>query len=346
LIKAIQILLYEASAPIRWRVEREILGREKPETVTVKELQEHPRVQKNLGLLTGDCRFNYLHSSFDYAFENVCGELHDLGVRKGFPGLDKKLSPYFKQLEQIKKGEGPFGGFFASLISGSATLLGYADHPGVRENVIDRLDALVNFSKKFDPAAFYVPDPADMPRVWKGKNQMVNPELYDTRSGIALPMIHDLNSWTGITDTAAKRRAEKLVELILSPDYQERIKPGFGTIKSAPRRYYAMGWSVHVPGWTCNPEARDMVLFFRLLESFARFKKGRESRWFRRSIAWLDSFTGKDGLCWIPKDALTGTSPSYWVAGGRIGLETKPRTYRKRVLEATFRLLLIKKIAG
>ena len=342
----IEILLAEASAPIRWRVERELLGRKKPETVTKQELSVWPQVVKNLDLLTGDCRFNWLHSSFDYAFENICGELHDLGIRREIVPLDKRLKPYFKQLEMIKKSDGTFGGFIASLISGSSTLLGYGNQSFVREHVEERLDNLVVFSKKFDPATFYVSDPTDMPGVWKGKNQMVNPELYDTRRGIAAPMIHDLNSWIGLTDVSSKRKAEKMVALILSSDYQERIKPGFGTIKAAPRRYYAMGWSVHVPGWKLNPRYEQMAVLMRYMEVFARFKSARTHPWFKRCAAWLDSFTGDDGLCWIPRESLKGSSPSYWVAGGRIALESKPRTYRKRVLEATFRLELIKKFGS
>ena len=72
---AIDILLTEASAPIRWRLEREILGRDRPKTVRKSDLMGWSPVRKNLELLTGDCRFNWLHSSMDMAFENICGEL-------------------------------------------------------------------------------------------------------------------------------------------------------------------------------------------------------------------------------------------------------------------------------
>ena len=343
--KAIGFLLDEASDPIRWRVEREILGRDKPETVQEMDLVRWPQVQKNLGLLTGDVRFNWLHSSMDKALENICGELHDLGIRKGFPALDAKLRPYFDHLDSLSPWGPPFGAFLASLISASATLLGYSDQQLVRRHVSDRLSFLENFKEEFDPESFYVPDPPDMPKTWRGKNQMVNPNCYNPDLGILLPLIHDLISWVEIRDKTVRQKAEQLAGFILSTEYQERIKPGFGTVKAAPRRYYAMGWSVHVPGWKGALSPKDIARLMRLLEIFAHFKAGCASQWFRRSLAWLQRFVEKDGLCWIPKEAFKGGTPSYWVAGGRIALESKPRTYRKRVLEATFRLLLIRKLA-
>ena len=100
-----------------------------------------------------------------------------------------------------------------------------------------------------------------------------------------------------------------------------------------------------MPGWKGALSPKDIARLMRLLEIFAHFKAGCASQWFRRSLAWLQRFVEKDGLCWIPKEAFKGGTPSYWVAGGRIALESKPRTYRKRVLEATFRLLLIRKLA-
>ena len=45
---AIDILLTEASAPIRWRLEREILGRDRPKTVRKSDLMGWSPVRKNL----------------------------------------------------------------------------------------------------------------------------------------------------------------------------------------------------------------------------------------------------------------------------------------------------------
>ncbi|MBD3286918.1 hypothetical protein GF359_09760 [candidate division WOR-3 bacterium] len=344
--KAIEILLSEASVPIRWRVEREILGRDKPETVTRSELAQWPQVIKNLNLLAGDCRFNFLHSSFDYALENICGELHDLGVRMGDGDLDHRIILYLDKLERIKKSDMPFAGFNASIITAAATLVGFEDHPEVQKQVMDRLNFIYEFVEKFDPEVFYIPDPSDMSKIWKGKNEMVNFDIYDSNRGLSLPTIHDLYAWTGITDSVLRQKADKLVSFILSPEYQERIKPGFGTVKVNSGRYRGMGWSVHVPDWNGEPDVMNLSTVFRFMEALIRFKSVKSHPWIKRTLAWLDSFTGEDGLCWIPKDSLKGSSPSYWVTGGRISLEPKPRTYRKRVLEATFRLHLIKRLGS
>ena len=91
-----------------------------------------------------------------------------------------------------------------------------------------------------------------------------------------VPLIHDLISWEGITEKIVKRKVEEVLAFVLSSDYQEHIKPGFGTVKSAPRRYYAMGWSVHVPG---GIGCRDMALSVRLVEFLAPFRSGYGSEW-------------------------------------------------------------------
>ena len=174
---------------------------------------------------------------------------------------------------------------------------------------------------------------------------MVNPCYYDPHRGLHLALIYDLISWTGITDKTVKRKAENLVEFILSRDYQEHVKPGFGTVKAAPHRYYAMGWSIHVPGWKSPQNHERVAQLMRLMTFFAHFRTACTSQWFKRSLVWLEGFVKDDGVCWIPKEALRGGALSYWVAGGRIELEPKPRIYRKRVLEATFRLLVIRKHA-
>ena len=52
---------------------------------------------------------------------------HDLGIRRGSPALDKRLHPYLDHLASFMPGRSPFGGFLTSLLSASATLLGYGE---------------------------------------------------------------------------------------------------------------------------------------------------------------------------------------------------------------------------
>lgn len=350
--KEISILLSEASVPIRWRVEREILGRAKPETVSLKELLDYPRVRENLEYLTGKVDFNSLHGSFNHIFENVCGRLHDLGIRQGVKELDERIKPYLERLEYLinstDHGENLYTGFLgkefqASIIAGSVSLIGYHQHPVVRKHVTARLKRLVEFRPDFDPGTLYSPDPRGYPKVWRDKFPFLNPRNYTGRR-FHLPWIHDLDTW-GSLPPKLHDMADEVLAWILTDSYQS-LPDGYGVVATAPRRYYAMGWSVTLPGWTRerNFRPRHMGMLFQYMEALASFKSTVNHPWFKKALAWLEGFVDSDGLCRIPKDSLKETG--YWVGGGLPAIEPKPRTYRKRVLEATFRLLLVKKIRG
>lgn len=350
--KAIDVILSEASPPIRWRVEREILGRKKPETVTSDELLAYPRVRENLAYLTGKADFDSLHGSFEHIFENVCGRLHDLGIRQGMGDLDQRIKPYLGRLEHLvestEHGDNLYTGFLgkefqASIIAGSVSLVGYHDHPVVRKHVEARLKRLAEFKPQFDTRTLYSPDPPGYPKVWREKFPFLNPEHY-TGKRFHLPWIHDLDCW-GNLPSRLHAMADEVAAWMLTDDYQS-LPYGYGVVTTAPRRYYAMGWSVTLPGWTrerdFNPRYAGMM--FQYMEALAPFKSASTHPWFRKAMAWLEGFVDADGLCQIPKESLKETG--YWVGGGLPAIELALRTYRKRVLEATFRLLVIKSIAG
>lgn len=347
--KAIDYLLSEASVPIRWRVEQEILGR-KPRTVSEKELLGYPRVKQNLDYLTGKVDFNSLHGSFNHIFENVCGRLHDLGVRRGIKKLDKRIASYLDFLKQLveSSNQGEYlhtslvgKEFIASIIAGSVSLIGYHDHPVVRTHVTARLKRLSEFRPQFDPNDLYLPDPPGYPKVWRRSFPFLNPEHY-TGKRFHLPWIHDVDSW-GNLEPKLHQMADEVVSWILTDEYQA-LPDGYGVILVSPCRYYAMGWSMKLPGWKRDFNPKYMGMLFQYLEALAGFESSRRHPWFQKALDWLEGFVDADGLCQIPKAGLKETG--YWVGGGLPAIEPKPRIYRKRVLEATFRLLLIRKIAG
>lgn len=347
---AIDILLAEACAPIRRRVEREILMR-KPRTVSLDELLAYPRVRQNLEYLTGKVDFDSLHGSFAHIFENVCGRLHDLGVRRGVKELDKRIAPYLYHLESLvensRDGDRLYTSlvgkeFQASIIAGSVSILGYHEHPAVKKHVTARLKRLSEFRPRFDPKTLYAPDPPAYPKVWKNKFPFLNPEHY-TGKRFHLPWIHDADSWGSRLPHDLHAMADEVVAWILTDEYQA-LPDGYGVITTAPRRYYAMGWSIKLPGWTRERDfrPRHAGMLFQYMEALAPFESASAHPWFKRALAWLEGFVDADGLCLIPAESLAETG--YWVGGGLAAIELAPRTYRKRVLEATFRLLLIKRL--
>ncbi|MBD3286919.1 hypothetical protein GF359_09765 [candidate division WOR-3 bacterium] len=345
---AINILLNEACVPIRWRVEREILGKTRPETVTVKELLEYPRVQENFDYLTGKADFDSIHSSFKYIFENVCGSLHDLGIRQGMDNLDQRIKPYLDRLDYLVNstdhGENLYTGFLgkefqASIIAGSVSLIGYHKHPVVRKHVKARLARLAEFKPHFDLKTIYSPDPKGYPKLWRDKFPFLNPEHYASKR-FHLPWIHDLDCW-GSLPLRLHTMADEVATWIMTDDYQS-LPDGYGVIATAPRRYYAMGWSIKLPGWTRDFNPRYAGMMFQYMEALAPFKSAANHPWFRKALDWFEGFVDDDGLFQLPKESLKETG--YWVGGGLPAIELKPRTYRKRVLEATFRLLTLKRI--
>jgi len=347
--RAVERLLAEASAPIRWRVEREILGRTRPTTVSEKELLDYPRVRENLEYLTGKVDFNSIHGSFNHIFENVCGRLHDLGVRRGVKELDKRIKPYLEFLESLvnSRDDGEYlhtslvgKEFVASIVAGSLSLIGYHAHPVVRKHVGARLERLCEFKPTFDPKTLHLPDPPGYPKVWRGSFPYINPEFYDDKR-FPLPWIHDVDSWVKLSPRL-HRMADQVVAWILTDEYQT-LPDGYGVIRVRPRRYYAMGWSMKLPGLSREFTPRYTGMLFQYMEALAPFESARRHPWFQRAIGWLEGFVDADGLCRIPKEALKETG--YWVGGGLPAIELKPRTCWKRVLEATFRLLLLKKLA-
>lgn len=344
--RAIEVLLSEACAPIRWRVEKEILGR-KPETVSKEELLDYSRIKESIGYLTGRMDFNSIHGSTERTFENACGSLYDMGVRSGVKELNGRIKPYLDFLQALAGNASDdhylhtslLGReFAASLIAGSVSALGYKEHPTVRKHVVARLTRLQEFGPRFDPATLYLPDPAGYPKVWRGKTPFLNPEHY-TGKRFHLPWVWDVNSWGNLPEVLL-RKAGEVVGWIMTDEYQS-LRKGYGVVATTPRRYYAMGWSMKLPGWNGGFDSECLGSLLRYMEMLAPLEAATTHPWFKKALAWLEGFVDKDGLCLIPRESLM--EKGNWILGGLGAVELSPRTYRKRVLEATFRLTLIRK---
>jgi len=354
-MKAIDILLDAASVPIRWRIEREIMGREKTETVTLDELTEYPVAREHLDYLTGNTDLKSLSGMEDSVFENACGKLCDLGLRKGIPELDRRIEPYLKFLGELIENRDsdeyrntvPVArDYIATLVASSLNVLGYHDTRFVRKHLSGRFRKLAGFVEKFNPETFHASEKIVDPQVyWGAKVKILSPQwLAD--SSFPLPTMYDAFTWPSFSGSKSFQVINDIIRLCLSEEYQG-LPPAYNMIIPSKRKHMLTVPLIKLPGYKngkIHPRQVDRLL--RILSRLAPFPSAKSDPWFKKSLEWLEGLVDKDGLCRIPKDALKHDVCGGWILGMRPSLEPKPRTYEKRVLEATFRFFLIKEVVG
>ena len=302
-----------------------------------------------------------LHSSKPTAFENAMGRLYELGLRKGHKPLDDRVKPFLDKLEELalSKGKDPDQSWFhLSLMAGYLAMTGYSSHHEVEYIIKKRLDTVHEFTLNGDLSNAYI-DPetvGTIPSNFRNR-PILNPNLWGTRDryekGSLLPSIHDihgfLHSEPVFTDKETQMKVEKVVEFILSPEYQS-LEPGYGVIyEPETRKFFGAGWSIHLKDYfDTHPRAERMKKNIGVdsanllrLSLFSRSQTGRGHRWFREQIAKLEEYR-TNGLYQIPRSLLEDRKTGYWVAGRSLGLEENRRTSRAITAESTFRLLEIR----
>jgi hypothetical protein len=338
-------VLANAGPILRYRTTTEILGEKGYKVENLRdELLSCDLVLKWLSNLRPRFDRN-MHGSASDSYANAMGKLYDFGLRRGVGELDARVQPYLELIEGKRKLKDSeyMGNFYFVMVAGFLAMVGYSDHEGVIEVLTDRLDRVYDYVRHGDLSDFYV-----SPEGFKGipkafRNQkLVNPKYYDER-GLALPTIYDLlgflHSENLMNDSTEREKVEDIVKLILSEEYQT-LPEGYGYVWKPPKKYYAMGWSIHVPlfmdkemGW------RD---FSRLLLYLGILKKADTARnhpWYNKSMKYLSGFIDQKGVPLLPSKALPEKKVGYWVGGMRMGLEPGRRTRVVVKRESAFRLL-------
>ncbi|MHA2213344.1 MAG: hypothetical protein ACW992_09300, partial [Candidatus Thorarchaeota archaeon] len=126
--------------------------------------------------------------------------------------------------------------------------------------------------------------------------------------------------------------------------YQE-LRPGYGYLKYG-NSTYAIGWSVHVPGFSSSPNENEMSRLLLSLEMLAPFKTARESDWFQSSMNVLEDQITDEGHYRFPRRWLPERQSGYWVGAHYMALEDVRRKQIAIDCESSFRLLKIKQLAG
>jgi len=334
-----------AGPVIKYRTSMELLHEENERKPPEKELLCSGLVRFWLDNLKPSFGRNALHGAKTENYENVMGKLFEFGLRKGNPALDSRTAPFREWLEQQigLSNEGYFPVFYRTLVAAFLVLTGYADDGAVKDWVLRRLETIYAFAKEGNLKKVYVPQNSSFPRAFRN-TPLLNPELYPNDE-LKLPWIHDMNAFLYapfiLGDAKLRAKVETIVKFILNPEYQ-KLRSGYGVVRHQSGRYYAMGWSVHLPAYfEPDVSARDFGRWLLLLKLLGRSKAAEEHISYKRSIEMLNQFKNQDGLISFPRESLPEKRSGCWVLRHRMGLEENRRARKAIICESTFRFLEI-----
>jgi len=340
--------LNNAGSVIRFRTTTEFLHEKNEAKFAEKKLLSSHLVRYWLGNLKPDFGRNALHGAKTETYENVMGKLYEFGLKKGMPILDHKTEPFRQWLRQqisIPK-EGYLPVFYRTLVAAFLAMTGYGDDEPVKAWVLRRLETIYPFAKKGNLKEVYVPQDTfpGFPKAFR-KSPLINPKIYPDEE-MKLPWIHDLNAFLHLPsimeDATLRTKVETIIKFILSSEYQ-KLPVGYGVVRHKSGRYYAMGWSVHLPGYSgFEVLGREFGRLLLLLDLFGRSNAAKNHVWYRQSMETLTHFKNEEGLISFPREFLPEKRIGVWVLGMRMGLEENRRIRKSIVCESTFRFLKIK----
>ncbi len=337
--EAMEWLLANSDPVIRFQIVVDILQEQDVGRVSsvLADLLSSPLVVKWIDRLTQGFQMKQLHSSNPVAFENTMGKLGELGLRAGLQPFDSKTLPFRAWLtDTAKEGiEHPFRVFLWTLVASFLSFTGYSNTDPVHNVLTERLEATYSFARNPDLAQVFVGK--------KGNDGIVNPRLYPDQQ-LALPWIHDIRGFASseliLTDSSLRDKVEAVVSMVLTSDYQE-LPHDYGFMKYR-NRVYKIGWSVHLPGFFSDPSESSMPKLLLTLSMMAPFKSARKSKWFRRMMDILETYSTEHGTYLFPKTWLPEKREGYWVNGAYMALEETRRKPSAIECESTFRMVRIK----
>lgn len=341
-------LMNNAGPVIKYRTATELLNEENSSKSLEKDLLSSSLVKFWLGNLKPDFGRNDLHGAKTETYENVMGKLFEFGIKKGNSILDRKTKPFrlWLQQETGRPNEGYFPVFYRTLVAAFLAMTGYSDDEAVRAWILKRLETIYPFAKKSSLEEVYVPHDSfsGFPKVY-GNVPLINPEIYPDDE-MKLPWIHDVNAFLHspcvMEDATLRSKVETIIRFVLTLDYQ-KLPVGYGVIRHKSGRYYRMGWSVHLPGYSeSKVSGREFGRLLLLLDLLGRSNAARKHVWYRRSVETLTRFKSEECLVSFPREFLPEKRSGVWVLGMRMGLEENRRTQKNIVCESTFRFLKIK----
>ena len=345
-------LLRNSGPCIKYRVLIDILDEQDVGTVgsAIKEMLASLEVGKWLDRLRPGFSTNDLHSAKSTAYENVMGKLVQLGLRAGLRDFDVRTLPFRTWLSKNLQTppDKPHSEFLRTIVASFLAYAGYGKTGQVAQQLLQRLETLHKFARKPDFSSIFVDkkDYSGIPKHGAGHG-LVNPDLYSDQR-FMLPWLYDIR---GIANTPMimdnqrlKRKADGIVRMILTPEYQE-IPFSYG-LAEHKSKYYVIGWAVKLPGFTSRPSGREFAEMLLTLEMLAPFSSSQRSSWFRNVIDYLDDYQTDLGTYSFPSAWLPEKKEGYWVGGHRMMFDSREEQKEAIECESTFRVLRIKQLAG
>lgn len=199
------------------------------------------------------------------------------------------------------------------------------------EYAIKRLDDLEEFVSlnKFDIYA----DKADYPLIPKSRD--IHPlvdKKWCSMECFAIPSIHDMwliaYTYANMSDVY-KQKADALLKCIIKPEYQE-LNRGYGLMYVPPKKYYSIGWSVHLP-FPFGTSNNESSVYHAAWMSYYKGSKDVV----KIIMDELDKHRTEDGLWQFPSEWLKEGKDRYAVFGGHMGMAENRRKRISRIIEST-----------
>lgn len=279
---------------------------------------------------------NSLHGSRPEAFENVCAKLCELGLRAGsLDEFDAKMQPFRRHLAEWGETWG------RPLLASCLNWAGYEDEV-ILGCLSERLEAMSELARSGNYEIYIDQDTyGDFPAAFR-KRPLVNPEFYGR-----LPSIWDIYAlahWPKpLANDETQRQIDEIMAYILHPDYQA-LEEGYGVMRADKRRYYSMGWSVHLPRYGESGNAIPEYMYVQRLELMAHFAVARDTPWFQDCLGHLHQFQTDQGTYRFPGGYLRESGSGYWVTGAYMRLEENRRVRQSLDLDSTFRMSKIDRL--
>jgi hypothetical protein len=280
------------------------------------------------------------------------GKLTQLGCQNGMPPFDDRTQPFRDFLTQTAKeprsATGKWTPFRRLIVGTFLTVAGYHHDDAVQNYVRRRLNTLYQFTKKNDYALYVDRDAyPDIPQGFRDK-QLINP-LLSAGGEMPLPRIYDVHALAHfpevLHDGATQRRIDTVIDYVLHPSYQV-LPDGYGIMRAGKRRYYAKGWSVHLPRYRdVHENPMRINRFVQRVVLMAHFRTAREHAWFRAAVAHLETYRTEQGTYLFPRHYLQERQRGYWVTGVYMGLEANRRPQRVLEMESTFWMMKVKQLS-
>ena len=345
-------LFENAGAVIRYRTASELMSPSSEVDIAQlrRQLRDSRLVKGCFERFRPSLILNDIHGSKATSFENVMGRLTDLGLRCGDAELDRYASPYRDWLSENAERplEHVFDVFGRTLVAAFLARAGYNQDVAVGGVLRKRLETIHDFVRRCSYDVYV--SPAHYPRMPRSfaKKPLINPTLSED-GNLSLPWIYDILGLAAYLPEQGTEddwiQANTIVEYVLNDRYQ-RLDPGYGILRGKNGRYYAMGWSVWLPGFFDDPSCdtrlglatTDMMLgnYVQRLVLIGQFPAAVRHPWFSSGLNHLQALQTERGTYLFPRSYLPERTTGYWVTGAHMALEEDRRSRQALELESSF----------